>query len=87
MKKLSFHLVALTLILGISFGSCKKAVDDFSYLADGESEAVALMKRREDGSPRSGVVLLVHVKKSKTDQARKGATVMLAEAVCLCRVI
>ncbi len=41
MKKLSFHLAtrfaALTLILGISFGSCKKAADDFSYLADGES--------------------------------------------------
>lgn len=37
MKKLSFRLVALTLILGISLGSCKKAVDDFSYLADGES--------------------------------------------------
>ncbi len=37
MKKLSFRLAALTLILGISFSSCKKAVDDFSYLSDGES--------------------------------------------------
>ena len=37
MKKLTFRLAALTLILGISLGSCKKAVDDFSYLADGES--------------------------------------------------
>lgn len=39
MKKLSFRLAALTLILGISLGSCKKAVDDFSYLSDGQSVA------------------------------------------------
>ncbi len=37
MKKLSFRLATLMLLLGISFSSCKKAVDDFSYLADGES--------------------------------------------------